>query len=527
MKKLFIGFLTVLCIVTLCAGLTACQGELSKADKLVEQGYLLSVKYDASGGKFINAENSYFLDMFNPSKYTADANGKIHVKLYEPTDPVRDIPENKLTKAGYFYVGWYRNREPVKDSDGNVLDENGQILYTDVITGEYYSDEEHTKSATPAYTYSDRYDFDSDTLEYTLGSGRQEITLYAAWVKNFTFTYYYEKDGEWTQFGTTDFDYKYNSQIEGDLDTCYLPDWSETVTIDGEPTKCGYMNHKRKYDSALNSLFTFPDIDGNYTFKAAYTDPEKANAIDSKLKHGGSVNLENATSVDSDKKIYVEFDEGAYYKIATAEQLVDNADLSGTYDILCDLDFSAEANGGTAVKWSGLFEINTFEGTINGNGHKILNAKAVHSNSEKENGGLFGKIAKGATVKDITFENTVFDLQKNSDKINSASYGLFAGEIESGATVSGITLNNSTFKISGTITVKTSFEFNLIADDNTDGIKYDGYKVVIYGTAIKQSDSSYTYDYSIKYEDVKDGKIILSQVLHDATNLDAERIYSV
>lgn len=531
MKKLFIGFLSVLCLVTLCAGLTACKREQTEADKLAEQGYLLSVRYDASGGKFLNIDNSYFLDMFNPSKYTSDVNGKISVKLYEPTDPVRNIPDNKLTKSGYFYVGWYRNRALVTDGDGNVLDEDGNKLYVDEITGEYFSDEKHEKSALPAYTYSDRFDFDTDKIEYVLGSGKKEVTLYAAWVKNFTFTYYYEKDGEWTQFGTTDFDYKYNSQVtDGDLDTCYLPDWSETITIDGASVKCGYMNHVRKYAADESSLYTFPQLEGSYTFKAAYTDSEKLNAIDGSVKHGGSINLENATAVNPDKKIYVEFDNGAYYRIASAKQFVDNADLAGNYEILCDLNFSAEANGGTAVKWSALFESGTFSGTINGNDHKILNAKAEHLYDNRENGGLFGKIAKGATVKDLAFENAIFDLSKTGAKITEASYGLFAGLIEDDANVSGITLKNSTFKIFGDITVKTSFEFNLVAGGDLKGIAFDGYKIVAYGRNIgkdKDGISHYLYRFEfVKVEEEKIGLVSLDTPNREDENSEKE-LYSI
>ena len=40
MKKLFIGILSVLCLITLCAGLTACAKDKTEEDKLREQGYL-------------------------------------------------------------------------------------------------------------------------------------------------------------------------------------------------------------------------------------------------------------------------------------------------------------------------------------------------------------------------------------------------------------------------------------------------------------------------------------------------------
>ena len=117
MKKLFIGILSVLCLITLCAGLTACAKDKTEEDKLREQGYLISVRYDAgNGGKFLNQENRYVLDMFNPSRYTKDASGKIYIKLLEPTDKKRGSATFALTREGYFYAGWYQKRELVRNA---------------------------------------------------------------------------------------------------------------------------------------------------------------------------------------------------------------------------------------------------------------------------------------------------------------------------------------------------------------------------------------------------------------------------
>ena len=98
MKKLFISILSAICLITLCAGLTACAGKDSLLDEYVKKGYVVTVKYDASGGGFLGSNGSYFVDMFNPSKYTKEADGTVKIKLTDPVDSSRKISNLQMTK---------------------------------------------------------------------------------------------------------------------------------------------------------------------------------------------------------------------------------------------------------------------------------------------------------------------------------------------------------------------------------------------------------------------------------------------
>lgn len=72
----------------LCLGLSACREE-TELDKYEKQGYTISVTYDANGGAFFDREGVTLVDMFRPSDYEPDEDGKIHIKLLEPTDTGR------------------------------------------------------------------------------------------------------------------------------------------------------------------------------------------------------------------------------------------------------------------------------------------------------------------------------------------------------------------------------------------------------------------------------------------------------
>jgi len=524
MKKLFISFLSVLCLITLGAGLSACAGNKTEVDKLAEQGYLISVKYDASGGKFLNQTGRYILDMFNPSFYKKDAEGNISVRLYDPSDSEKGR-KFELTRDGYFYVGWYRKREVVRDSEKNALGEKGEKLYEDVITGEFFSDEKHKNPAIPAYKFSDRWDFDSDVLVYNCNGKKLEMTLYAAWVPYFTYTYYYKysdelnkSDVEWKEYGKTDFDYKYNKSVDGEYDICYLPDWSETATIDGAEVKCGYMNHVH---SLKNGKFTFAELEGA-TFKAAYTDPEMTARIDKSLKHPGTVNEENAVTTDADKKIYVVFDKGSEYRIATAKQLADTAKGNGRYQLLCDIDFSLKNKDTFIANWPQAFESGTFSGEFDGKGHKISGVTATHSSLDREYGGLFGFVSKDAKIKDVIFENATFDLRAvPKTDLNDSYFGVFAGYIEDNAKVSGVSLVNATFRIKGDLTIRKSSTIALMANNDVRGVTRQGIRVVVYGIEEYADDTAQKlYRYTIS----NTAKIEKTEVTIDKTKFENETI---
>lgn len=517
MKKLFISILSAICLITLCAGLTACAGKDSMLDDYVKKGYVVTVKYDASGGGFLGNNGSYFVDMFNPSKYAKEADGSVKIKLINPVDSSRKISNLQMTKDGNFFnVGWYKKRSEVKDEFGNYLGEDGKKIYYEEVSGLFYTDNTCEERATPAYTFSEPWDFENDRITAYDNGELQEFTLYAAWLPYFTFTYYVEVTGEdgkttWQPYGTSSsFDYLSNKEDNGDLDVCYLPDWSDTMQVGDDTVKCGYIEYSRKYVSNPNKFFDFPKLeDDSMQFVAAYEDEGKTKKIEGQVNHGGSIDYQTASAINPDKKIYVEFKKGVEYKVNTAKMLSEKGDADGIYEILCDLDFSADANGGTQLNWSSVFENGTFTGTFNGNGHKITGVTAKHNVVDKENGGLFGRVAANAVIKDVTFENTTFDLV-SSGKNTEGHYGAFSGYIEKGAKVTNVKMENTEYRISGDFSYKSGFDLSLISGGDSDAvIENNGVSLVLYGKYLYERSGVKYYFYRFEFDKVENEKIIL------------------
>ena len=238
---LFLGALMFACLGAGCR-------DLSKVEENQKNGYTISVSYDANGGSFLNRPGITVMDMVNPDKYEADAQGVKHIKLIEPTDPSRPTSGSDsitLTLQDHFFAGWYQNRE-VKTVDGKPIDEAGKEL-KQLEDGSYvYADtvnDEKPKVATPAYNYSGYWDFEKDTINYKEGES-VDMTLYAGWVPYYEFHYHYQEQGEWKQLNTvTSFDYKVTNANENqaDKDTIYLPRWED-----------GAMNYKAAYADNRN-----------------------------------------------------------------------------------------------------------------------------------------------------------------------------------------------------------------------------------------------------------------------------------
>lgn len=477
MKKLFIALLSTICLITLGAGLTACSKSKTEADDKVDEGYIITVKYDPSGGRFFGNENSYLLDMYKPEDCKQNDNGKITIKLRNPVDLARG-PEISLEKTGYFNTGWFRKREVVKNALGEVVDENGKTVYYDEITGECYENEKREKAVTPAYTFSDPWDFNSDVLTYNDDGSRYELTLYAAWVPQFTFTYYAKNEkGEWEAYGKTSFDYDETASAESDYNMCYVPGWSDLY----EGNECGAITYKTRMKTGKD--FDFKRKADDLQFIAAYKDADMTEKITDTVKHLGSINKEDGTAINPDMAIYVDYKKGAEYRIYTAQQLADNADVDGKYTIYRDLDFSAEANGGKAVKWPALFEGGTFIGSMQaaeGTTVTLANILAEHTASNRTQGGLFGKFGNGAVVKNITFKNVTYDFKAIGSRSGERNFGLLAGVADDGAKFENAVVEDATFRISGSLDLK-QHTFSVIASGIGSKVAIKGnYKVVVY-----------------------------------------------
>lgn len=524
MKKKFktIAVLGGLC--ALCIGLGACGRNKTMLEKYEAKGYVISVEYNANGGRYQDRNGITIVDMFNPSDYEADENDQVHIKLTEPTDSSRPSGSSDkiiLTKQNSFFAGWYQTREVKKNETGEIVDTKGKKLEYDEKTKKYYYEEKNEKGelveGEPAYEYSDYWDFENDTLDYELDSGKYKIKLYAGWVEYFEFEYYRQVNGKWQSYATTSFDYKTtnaeNSKTS-DKDTIFLPDWKD-----------GAMNYETKYQD--KSPYVFPKVE-KMTFSAAYTDEACTQEISDSFEHQGVLHAsvgENKKLVleNTVQKIYVKFDEGDWYKISTAEQLIKNVNLSGYYEILNDLDFVTVKEGKTEqLDWPVGFSSGEFSGKMystEGNMFTIKNASAKFYDTNSINGGLFGSIGDGAVVKNLTFENVTTDIQAVGR--SAEHFGLFAGYISDKATVTGITAGGW-LKLSGQITFlsTTTVSVNLLANGATSGVTKSAIGLQVYGqeTIIE---GKYSYNFAPTTENVAvsaDGTITIKEFVYDSEN---------
>ena len=399
--------ITVLLLLTV----TSC-GIITPYDKYDEEGYSVSVKYDANGGSF-TTNTTVIVDTTSLDSLKTNADGMKELPLISPSDPNRGQGNAFTpTKSGYFLAGWYTERTAVTDN-GNVLDIDGNIQ---AETGKEI-----------AYTYSGKWNFGDKYLidpdaEYT--ASEPVITLYAAWVPEFKYEFY-NADGT-ELLGSVSFNPTVNNTIT-------LPEWD--------------------LDNGILAYNGIPEINGK-TYVSLSTEIGGEAYVGTTLTHTGVFNPADATAENNVMKVYLELAEGKWYRIFTAQQFIKNAAANGCYYIEQDLDF-----GG---KWTAAFQ-NKFTGKIIGNGHTFYNV-AHKQNSAALNNALFGQIDAKATIENLTFVNATYTITKGSTT-QGASFGLLAGVIAEGATVTGVSLTDSTIIIEAgyQLNFPKNYNFNLVA----------------------------------------------------------------
>ena len=372
--------LIILCIAAL-AFTASCSAKESPYEINNEENYTVSVKYDANGGYFTT--NTYVIvDSYNVDEAPKDG-GMAQIALRAP-----DVANKNFTLArpDYFFAGWYEECIESTDENGNAT-----------------------------VSYKGKWDFENDRLsvdpEKEYSSETPVKTLYAAWVPLYKVTFHNADNGEVLS------EVKFNPN-EGNTFT--LPTWND--------------------EKGSVDLNDFPERQG-YTFDGAYLDADMQVSIDTaEVIHPGIMDEETATAVDTNLDIYINWKEGDWYKISTAEQFAESASVNGCYEILADLDF-------TDVNWPTSFVYGNFQGTIIGNGHSFKNISVTHDNANKSNIGLFGNITETASITDLTFESVSLTLEKGSTKAD-VNIGLFAGSISDKATLTNVVLKNSTLAIS-------------------------------------------------------------------------------
>ncbi len=388
-KNIILSALLIAAMLCLCACSDNWEAPYASLD---QEGYNVSVRFDANGGMFAGTSDVSVVDVYSLSGGIANSDGSVSFYLLSPDNELRAQGAYSISKNGYFLAGWYTERTLRMDENGNPLDEYG------VPTSQSGREQ--------GYTYSGLWDFDADLLTVPAdGSYTAEtpvLTLYAAWVPYINYEFY-----------AVDADNGTSEYIETvqNIDMV-IPQWSE---------KTGKLD-----------MNDFPERDG-YTFDSAYLTEDLSEPLTETI-YGkeGYVDFETATVSAESVVIYTTWMEGNWFKIYTPEQFYNNTRLDGNYLICADLDFEGSV-------WSPTFVKGKFSGKIYGNGHTISNLNVTQADNSQVYAGLFGTLESGAVIEDLTLENVSFTIAAGS-RMQGATFGLLAGSISAEAVLSNVTV---------------------------------------------------------------------------------------
>ena len=266
MKHTITKILAATLLIASAMSLAAC-GQGNIYDSLEKDGYTVRVRFDAGGAYVNDTQNVSIVEAYSEDNIVTSKDGASGIPLLAPDDPLRGEGVFKLAKIdgtnNYFQIGWYRERTPVVDSEGNPLDVFG------VPTSESKREQ--------AYTYGGQWDFDKDLVDpATLTDG--EMTLYAAWAPFFTYEFYSQNDaGEFEKISS-------KQKL-----TLNVPKVNEAT---------GKIN-----------MNDFPKVSGK-VFAAAYLDEALTQPLDGNLDGRKSfVNYENGTVDKTVVRIYITWTE--------------------------------------------------------------------------------------------------------------------------------------------------------------------------------------------------------------------------
>lgn len=425
MKQKFKVLFTVALVLLMLVALAGCKGAEDQYAINDENGYTVSVQYHTGSGQF--AAGTYVLtDCYN-------VEGKTELMLLDPNDPARSEPK-QAQNNGYFLAGWYTER-----TDTGKTDENGN----------------------PVYNYSGYWDFETDTVKLESGksysSAEPVLNLYAAWVPNFSFEILDLHTGETVD--TVPIDPTDEEELELTLST-----WDEST---------GRLSKK-----------DIPVKDG-CTFNGLYLDAEGTQKVtEASVRHSGNLDLETAVATDPVMKLYVDYMEGSFVAVYTAEDLLEKLSSGKDVIIMNDLDF-------TDVEWSADVSDFSYGGKILGNGHKLsnitLNIAPQNVNSQEIlYAGLFGMLEETAVIRDLTFENVKVAVSEGKqglgagDYFNNISIGLLTGQVTEGAELKDLVFTNCTIELDVTIE-NYEYTLGLVAASGAADLDSTGITVVLTG----------------------------------------------
>lgn len=428
-----IKYLIITCaLVLLCLFISSCSikdvyGEYD------EDGYTVSVKFDANGSYFGSSGNLYATDTYSISNLKVNENGMKELYIVKPEDSARG-EENKLeieraAMAGYFFAGWYSEKTEAKDENGNTLkDDKGNTVY----------------NYAGYWDFSKPLEINPDPNEpYT--SEKPVMTLYAAWVRQPTVEIYDIVDGEEKLVATYEIK---NATLEGN-NVITLPGWNQSKQKYEFGTLIDAILYKaeggttEKYPWATGTFNKNADglIVSTKLFDGLCLDSERQNKLEgSSYVHPFIYDDDTATMSNPNLKLYIDSTtkDGEWYRIYNAKEFISEASRDCKFELMQDIEFTA------IQAWPNVLRNNDFEGTILGNGHKI--SGITINSTTGANFGMFKSVKKDAVIKDVTFENVTATIKSVYVK-PGARYALFAARVEEGFKLDNVSFNNATLQI--------------------------------------------------------------------------------
>lgn len=411
------------------------------------------IRYDKNGGKF-GSESREITDRYD---YSYVEGG---IPLLAPGDPRRDnvakdendsggsgtnlnATNSVIERAGYIFLGWYREKEPRVNEAGEEIDDYGELC--------------SVSNRPQGYTFTGRWNFETDrctAADFTKNDdGEYEFTLHAAWAPEYTYSFYrYFTDEELAaqkaeyedaqaklvEAGTITAEevvpwpnegkhwQEYNSYHTADVNEDFsLKTALECPTPSDETGGTDYHDVPAYAGHTITGLYATLGADGKLTDPYTGTIP-----------HAGSIDIEKGCCENMTVTVYTDWKDGEWYTITRADQITTaNFNYAGCYEIEADLDFSS---GGS---WN--FGAGTFTGILHGNSHTISNIAYKQSNSSTtSSGGVFGNVAASAEITNISFEHVTYTLDRAgmSTRVYTGTYGLFAGTVDDEARVEGVSV---------------------------------------------------------------------------------------
>ena len=133
--------------------------------------------------------------------------------------------------------------------------------------------------------------------------------------------------------------------------------------------------------------------------------------------------------------VYAKFIEGNFRVISKPSDLK-SVSAGANYYLLNDIDMSEAGK---------ISFPDTYSGKFLGNGHRILNLTVEKSQSKAGTAyGLFNRLASGAVLRDVTFENLQVKINLNNQQNQMLlQLGALAGRCDEGVTVENVTMSGA------------------------------------------------------------------------------------